>query len=60
MVKSKGNLEVKHFAAPSRQKQYLLSSGSEAATIDVGEAIEDVGLILADRGALRQQKIKTN
>ncbi|MGD9055549.1 MAG: MBL fold metallo-hydrolase [Desulfobacterales bacterium] len=50
MAKNKGNLEVKHFAAPSGQNQYLLISGSEAATIDVGEAIDDVGQLIADRG----------
>ncbi|MGD8990502.1 MAG: MBL fold metallo-hydrolase [Desulfobacterales bacterium] len=50
MAKSRGNLEVMHFSKPSGQNQYLLISGSDAATIDVGAAIDDVGRIIADRG----------
>ncbi len=50
MAKSKGNLEIKQFVSPSGQNQYLLISGSEAATIDVGEAIDHVSRIIADRG----------
>jgi glyoxylase-like metal-dependent hydrolase (beta-lactamase superfamily II) len=50
MEKRKGNLEVKHFVAPSGQNQYLLISDSEAASIDVGEAFDDVGRIIAERG----------
>ncbi len=50
MAKNKGNLEVQPFSAPSGQNQYLLISGNEAATIDVGEAIDDVSRIIADRG----------
>jgi glyoxylase-like metal-dependent hydrolase (beta-lactamase superfamily II) len=49
MAKNRGNLEVKHFAAPSGQNQYLLISDSEAASIDVGEAVEEVGRTIADR-----------
>ena len=49
MAKNKSDLEVKQFVTPSGQNQYLLISGSEAATIDVSVAIDEVGKILADQ-----------
>ncbi len=49
-LKDKGNLEVKHFVSQSGQNQYLLISGRETATIDVSEAIDEVGQILEERG----------
>lgn len=49
MAKGNTNLEVQHFSAPSGQNQYLVISGGQAATIDVGEAIDDVGRLIADR-----------
>ncbi|MGD8963130.1 MAG: MBL fold metallo-hydrolase [Desulfobacterales bacterium] len=50
MAKNIDNLEVKHFAAPSGQNQYLLISDCEAASIDMGAAIDDVARLIADRG----------
>ena len=48
--KNKGNLEVKLFVSESGQNQYLLISGRETATIDVCEAIDEVGQTLEERG----------
>ena len=48
--KNKGNLEVKLFVSQSGQNQYLLISGRETATIDVCEAIDEVGQTLEERG----------
>lgn len=50
MAKIKDRMEIRQFVAPSGQNQYLLISGHEAATIDICQAIEDVGHILTDRG----------
>jgi glyoxylase-like metal-dependent hydrolase (beta-lactamase superfamily II) len=50
MAKEKSNLEVKHFVSQSGQNQYLLICGSEAATIDVSEAIESVVHLIEERG----------
>lgn len=60
MAKNKGNLEVKHFAAPSGQNQFLLISDGEAASIDVGEAIDDVSRITADRGLVLKYVLVTH
>ena len=49
MAKKKGDLEVKHFQSQSGSNQYLLISGSQAASIDVSEAIDEVDRILKDR-----------
>ena len=49
MATDKDNLEVKHYVTQSGQNQYLLISNSEAATIDVSEAIDSVGQILQER-----------
>ena len=49
-LENKGNLEVKHFVSQSGQNQYLLISSRETATIDVAEAIDEVGQILEERG----------
>ena len=49
MAKKKGDLEVKHFQSQSGSNQYLLISGSQAASIDVSEAIDEVGRILKER-----------
>ena len=50
MSKKKSDLQVKHFVSSSGQNQYVLISGSEAATIDVSEALDEVDKIMADRG----------
>lgn len=50
MTKIKTNLEVKHFISPSGQNQYLLINEGDAATIDVSEAVDDVGRALEERG----------
>ena len=60
MAKNKGHLDVKHFAAPSGQNQYLLISGSEAATVDVGEAIDAVDRIIAERGLILKYVLVTH
>ncbi|MDX1707625.1 MAG: MBL fold metallo-hydrolase [Desulfobacterales bacterium] len=49
MPKKKSDLEVTQFVSSSGQNQYVLISGSQAATIDVSESIDEVGKILADR-----------
>lgn len=50
MAKNKGKLEVKQLVSTKGKNQYLLISGSEAATIDVSDAGEEIGTILNERG----------
>jgi glyoxylase-like metal-dependent hydrolase (beta-lactamase superfamily II) len=50
MGKTEGNLDVKQFVSGKGQNQYLLISRHEAAVIDVAEAYDDVGKILAETG----------
>jgi glyoxylase-like metal-dependent hydrolase (beta-lactamase superfamily II) len=60
MAKDRGNLEVKRFVSRSGQNQYLLISGDEATTIDVSEAIDEVGQILEDRNLTLKYMLVTH
>ena len=46
----KGDLDVKHFVSAKGKNQYLLISGSEAAVIDVSEAVDEVCKIVTELG----------
>jgi hydroxyacylglutathione hydrolase len=48
MPKDKGHLDIKRFISDKGKNQYLLISGSEAAVIDVSNAVDDVGKIVAE------------
>lgn len=50
MINDKGDLEVIHFVSDKGKNQYLLISGSEAAVIDVSDAVDDVGKIVNEMG----------
>lgn len=50
MKNGKGDLDVKHFVSAKGKNQYLLISGSEAAVIDVSDAVDDVGKIITESG----------
>lgn len=49
-ARDEGNLEVKRFVSPGGKNQYLLISAAEAASVDVSDAVDDVGRILSQRG----------
>jgi hydroxyacylglutathione hydrolase len=48
MPEDKGHLGVKRFISDKGKNQYLLISGSEAAVIDVSNAVDDVGKIVSE------------
>ena len=50
MKNDKGDLDVKHFVSAKGKNQYLLISGSEAAVIDVSDAVDDIGKIITKSG----------
>jgi len=50
MKNDKGDFDVKHFVSAKGKNQYLLISGSEAAVIDVSDAVDDVGKIVTESG----------
>jgi glyoxylase-like metal-dependent hydrolase (beta-lactamase superfamily II) len=50
MTRDRGQLDVKHFVTQTGQNQYLLISGNESATIDVSEAVDEIGQLLEERG----------
>ena len=50
MAKKGGSLEVKRFVSDGGKNQYLLISDNEAATIDVSDAVDEVGQTLNERG----------
>ena len=50
MQNGKGTLDVKRFVSDKGKNQYLLISGSEAAVIDVSDAVDDVAKIVIDMG----------
>ncbi|MGD9180222.1 MAG: MBL fold metallo-hydrolase [Desulfobacterales bacterium] len=46
MINDKGDLEIKHFVSDKGKNQYLLISGSQAAVVDVSDAVDEVGKII--------------
>ncbi|MBW2410316.1 MAG: MBL fold metallo-hydrolase [Deltaproteobacteria bacterium] len=50
MQKNRGKLDVRRFVSEKGKNQYLLISGSEAAVIDVSEAVDDVARIITEMG----------
>jgi glyoxylase-like metal-dependent hydrolase (beta-lactamase superfamily II) len=50
MDNDKRTLDVKHFVSAKGKNQYLLISGSDAAVIDVSDAVDDIGIIVAEMG----------
>lgn len=50
MKKDKGDLNVQHFVSDKGKNQYLLISDSDAAVIDVSDAVDDVGKIVTEMG----------
>ena len=50
MAKHKGHLEVKQFISDQGKNQYLLISDSEAAAIDVSDAVDEVSRIVDEMG----------
>ena len=49
MAKNDSSLKIQRFVTKTGKNQYLLTSGGEAAAIDVSEAVEEVGSILENR-----------
>ena len=50
MAKNDGNVRIQRFVSKTDKNQYLLTSGGEAAAIDVSDAAEKIGSILEDSG----------
>ena len=50
MKKTDGNASIQRFVSKTGQNQYLLTSGGEAAAIDVSEAVDEVGSFLDKSG----------
>ena len=50
MGNDKGALEVKRFVSDKGKNQYLLISGSEAAVIDISDAVDRIGKIVTELG----------
>ena len=50
MAKNDGNARIQRFVSKTDKNQYLLTSGGEAAAIDVSDAAEKIGSILEDSG----------
>jgi glyoxylase-like metal-dependent hydrolase (beta-lactamase superfamily II) len=50
MKTDKGDLDVKHFVSDKGKNQYLLISGSEAAVIDISDAVDRIGKIVTELG----------
>jgi len=50
MENDKGDLEVKHFVSDKGKNQYLLISDSEAAVIDISDAVDDIARIVTEMG----------
>jgi glyoxylase-like metal-dependent hydrolase (beta-lactamase superfamily II) len=60
MAKNKGHLEVKRFVSDQGKNQYLLISGSEAAVIDVSDAVDDVAKLLDEKGLTLKYALVTH
>ena len=50
MAKNDSNVKIQRFVSKTGKNQYLLTSGGEAAAIDVAEAVEEIGIILEKSG----------
>ena len=50
MKDDKGDLEVRHFVSDKGKNQYLLISDSEAAVIDISDAVDDIAKIVTETG----------
>ena len=48
MQKKQGDLDVRHFVSDKGKNQYLLISSSEAAVIDISDAVDEVGKIITE------------
>ena len=50
MQKNDSNVSIQQFVSKTGKNQYLLTSGGEAAAIDVSEAADEIGSILVKSG----------